>query len=222
TALLAVWRNSAMVASRYVGGVQVDRAVVGQDGGGDPLTPIAADRQREAMAMLADKVFAPDAFDMPPALLRQTLPQRRGFDHFGKTEDPKVHDAVLAIQSVALDHLLHPVVMKRLTDSAEYGNDYTLGQMMTELTDAIFKADAKGEINSYRQQLQANYVARLSAMADGGDAAKAYHAPAVAMASYSLKRIGEMLDGKGRRDVESAAHVYALQLKIERALATQS
>ncbi|MEO0425384.1 MAG: zinc-dependent metalloprotease, partial [Pseudomonadota bacterium] len=47
TALLAVWRNSAMVASRYVGGVQVDRAVVGQDGGGDPLTPIAADRQRE-------------------------------------------------------------------------------------------------------------------------------------------------------------------------------
>ena len=221
TTMLGLWGRHAAVTSRYVGGVYVDRAVVGQAGATEPLRPVEAEKQRAAMETLAEQVFAPDAFEMDPELLRQTAPQRRGFNHFSATEDPKVHDAVLNIQKGVLDHLLNPVVLKRITDTSLYGNEYGLAEMMSDLTDAVFEADARGDVNSYRQALQTEYVQRLAKMARGNGAPNGYHAPAVSLAVYSLNAIRELLDGKRRVDTATAAHVQNLQLVIDRALAVE-
>jgi hypothetical protein len=218
SAIMNLWGRSASVTSRYVGGVYVDRAMVGQAGGGKPFTPVEEARQRQAMEVLANQVFAPEAFQVSPELLRITAPQRRGFDHFGKPEDPKIHDAVLGIQKGVLDHLLNPVVLKRVSDSALYGNTYTLGEVFNDTTDAIFAADAKGNVNSYRRNLQTEYVTRLAKMAKG----EGYDTASVSMAVYSLNRIEDLLDEKRNANVETQAHVQNLELIIERALSADA
>lgn len=216
--ILTLWGRSAAVTSRYVGGVYVDRSMVGQAGGGEPFTPVEEARQRQAMEVLGTQVFAPDAFRFSPELLRIAAPQRRGFNHLGSTEDPKIHDAVLNVQKAVLDHLMNAVVLKRISDSALYGNGYTLGEVFNDLTDAVFEADAKGNVNSFRRNLQTEYVTRLAKMSKG----EGYDTASVAMSVYSLNRIDDLLDDKRNTNVETAAHVQNLQLIIERALAADA
>ncbi len=213
-ATLVIWGRSAAVASRYIGGIYVDRSMVGQAGGSEPFTPVEEARQRQAMQVIARQVFAPNAFQLSPELLRIAAPQRRGFDHYGKTEDPKIHDSVLGIQKGVLDQLLNPVVLKRVTDSALYGNTYTIGEVFSDLNDAVFAADAKTSVNSFRRNLQTEYVTRLAAMVKG----EGYDNGAKSMAVYSLNHIDDLLDGKRNPDIEPAAHVQNLRLIIDRAL----
>ena len=182
--IIRLWGINAGVISRWVGGVYVDRAMAGQEGGGEPLRPVEREQQKRAMATLSEHLFAPDAFDVNGALWQQTAPQRRGFDHYGSTEDPKIHQAVLAGQKRVLDHLMHPVVLRRMVDTQLYGNDYPLDEVMSDLTDAIFAADADSSVNAFRRNLQLEYVSRLGAMIRGS-ASEAYDSSAQAMSLLS-------------------------------------
>jgi hypothetical protein len=216
--LMADAGRSAAVISRYVGGVQVDRALTGQAGAGKPFTPVAAGEQRRAMQVLAQQVFAPDALELPADLMTHLQSQRRSFYFYGKTEDPKLHDLAWAVQKAALDHLLHPVVHKRLLDSALYGNEYSLNEMLGALTDAIFAADAKSSVNSRRQNLQQQYVIQMTALALVKPADAESPSPMnQAAVRYELKRIAAMLQTRGN-DAASIAHKEYLQFLIRQAL----
>ena len=219
--MMKEWGRSAAVISRYIGGVEVDRGMAGQQGAGAPYTPVALAEQQQAMELLKSKVFSPTAFNAPEDLYRHLAQQRRGFNFYTTTEDPKVHDAVLALQKGILDHVLHPVVMKRLTDSRLYGNGYDVSMFMTDLTEAIFAADARGDVNTFRQNLQMEYVNRLSAMVKGEQKAK-YDTPSQNMAVYALNEIRDMQDRRRNVNVETEAHAENLKLVIARALDTNS
>ena len=215
--IISLWGTNAGVISRWVGGVYVDRAVVGQEGGTEPLRPVERAQQKRAMEVLSQQLFAPDAFDVEGALWRQTAPERRGFNHYSETEDPKVHDAVLASQKRVLDHLLHPVVLKRIVDTELYGNDYPLDEMMNDLTAAIFSGDQGGVINGFRRNLQLEYVARLGAMVKGPGRA-AFDSSAQAMALYELLAIQKQMESLRSKDTLSKAHARNVVLTIERIL----
>jgi hypothetical protein len=219
--MLRLWGRHGAVMSRWVGGVYVDRAMAGQAGGGDPFRPVERGRQKQAMEALSAKLFAPNAFDVADGLWRKTAAERRGFEHYGSTEDPKIHDAVLANQKGVLDHLLNPVVLKRITDTELYGNDYSLSEMMGDLSDAIFAADARGDVNSFRQNLQMEYVTRLAGMVKGEGRA-AYHTPAQSLALYQLTGIRDMLNKRRGGNTATRAHTQHLLLTIERALSVES
>ena len=212
--IIRLWGISAGVMSRWVGGVYVDRSVVGQEGGSEPLTPVERDQQKRAMAMLAEHLFSPSAFDVEGALWQQTAPERRGFDHYGYTEDPKVHEAVLAGQKRVLDHLLHPVVLKRIVDTALYGNEYPLDEMLSDLTAAIFAADQDTSVNAFRRNLQAEYVDRLGRIVTAGDS-DGFDTSAQAMALYELDQLATMLSERPDSDTVTQAHTRYLSLKIE-------
>jgi hypothetical protein len=214
TVLMTEWRNSAAVISRQVGGVHVDRDWAQ---GSTRYVPVDLGQQEGAMQALADYVFSPAAFDIPPALYASLQPQPRQFDFYGKTEDPKIHEQVLAAQRAALDHLMHPVVLKRLTDTRLYGNQYPVAAMMTDLTDAIFEADLRSDVNTFRQALQLEYVGRLSAMV-GGDAKAGFDAPSQSIATHELQRLSKSLGRKRNGDLETRAHTAHLLLLIDRAL----
>jgi hypothetical protein len=169
------------------------------------------------MATLAKQLFGPDAFDVDGGLWRQAAPERRGFEHGGTTEDPKVHRAVLSAQQRVLDHLLHPTVLKRITDTELYGNEYPLVEVFEDLTDAVFEADAKGSVNSFRRNLQAEYVDRLAMMASEKGAAK-YHSTAQALAVLTLSELRDQLASKRRGDRVSQAHAKLLVMNIDRSL----
>jgi hypothetical protein len=111
--------------------------------------------------------------------------------------------------------------MKRLTDSRLYGNGYDVSMFVTDLTEAVFKADARGNVNTFRQNLQMEYVNRLSAMVRGEEKAK-YDTPSQNMAVYALNEIRDMQDHRRNVNVETEAHAENLKLVISRALDTTS
>lgn len=208
--------SAGAVISRYIGGVYVDRAMQGQPGATRPFTPVSREDQKRAMAALAEHIFAADAFAAPEPLVSRLAMQRRGFDFFGGTEDPKVHDRALNIQQGVLAHVLHPVTLTRITDSRLYGNEYPVAEVVNDLTDAIFAADAHTNVNTFRQNLQIAYVDRLARMV-GEKTRDEYDAIAQSAALANLRRIDGMLAGK-RGNAETRAHTAHVRLAIERAL----
>jgi hypothetical protein len=215
--LTAEFQRSANTISRYVGGVSVNRALVGQPGATTPFVPVSFEEQERAMSALRDHVFAPDAFRAADDLYNHLRQQRRGFDFYEITEDPKLHDLMLAVQRGVLDHLMHPAVQKRITDSRLYGNEYELSEVMDDLTNAIFAGDLRGDVNTFRQNLQLDYVNRLLAMVSGETKA-GYDNVAQSTSLANLRRIENMLDGNRGVNAETRAHRENVLYTIRRGL----
>jgi hypothetical protein len=201
--LTGEYGNQIRVMTRQIGGVHFQRSLHGQESETKPYTPVSEADQKAAMKALAKYAFAPDAFSVPDEIFNYLQRQRRGFDHFSANDDPRIHDRILAIQVGCLSHLLHPNVLKRITDSQMYGNTYDLGSYMDDLTDAIFKADLRTNVNSTRQNLQIEYTERLTAMLSSK--AKFDHI-SVSMALYELDRIDKMMKSASSLSVLTKAH----------------
>jgi hypothetical protein len=211
--------NAAAAISRYIGGVYVERGFNGQPGAKDPFTPVSLADQKRAMNALRTYLFAPNAFDAAAPVWKYLQQQRRGFGFFSQTEDPKIHDRSLAMQRNVLAHVLHPVVMKRLTDTKLYGNQYSAAAMTTDLTDAIFAADWTTSVNGFRQNLQIEYIERLIDIAGLGEkAVPGYDRPSQSAALAQIQRIRQLVRSNPGVDAETKAHRAHLALKLEKAL----
>ena len=152
---------ASRVISRHIGGIYVERSFFGQRGSGDPFKTVPYKEQKKAIKSLEENLFHPNAFSFSKDILEKLLPQRRGFNHMSLTEDYKVHDRVLGIQKDVFNHLLHPRVLKRISDSGVYGNKYSLNEFISDLTLAIYIDDMRGNVNTFRQNLQIEYTHRL-------------------------------------------------------------
>ncbi len=207
------YATAAGVISRYVGGVYVDRSFPEQKSNAKPMAPVAYGDQKRAMKALNEYLFAPNAFDMPADFYSYLQYQRRGFN--GGNEDPKIHDRILNMQKGVLAHLLSAGVTKRITDIQLIGNTYSLNEMMRDLTDGIFKADLAGNVNSFRQGLQIEYVNMLV------DATKSpmYSHQAKSNALAQLKAIKTMMATAGG-NADTKAHrdhiVFAVNKAFEK------
>ncbi|MFT5368389.1 MAG: hypothetical protein ACI8V2_003353, partial [Candidatus Latescibacterota bacterium] len=204
-------RIAGTIISRYIGGIYVDRAVIGQPGATQPFTPVALADQKRAMDALSKYIFAPNAYDTPNGLYNHLQQQRRGFSN---TDDPKIHDRILNIHRSILGYLLHHRVQKRIVDSALYGNQYTLSDLMADLTDAVFKSDIESTVNSFRQNLQVEYVQQLSKIITP-DNDHGY--PSRAVALHTLSNIQTLFKNKTTTDASTQAHTGYLLHLIEQA-----
>ncbi|WP_242205802.1 zinc-dependent metalloprotease [Aestuariivivens insulae] len=207
--------GAANIISRYIGGVYVDRAMAGQKGATQPYTPVSLEDQKRAMKALKDHVFAPNAFDTPNDLYNYLAMQRRGFNLGSGPEDPKIHNQVLSYQKNVLNHILHPNTLQRISDSELYGNAYSLSDFMSDLNDAIFKADIYGNVNTFRQNLQMEYTNYLIKMLTSQQKGRYAH-NAKSMALYNLKQIRTMAAPSG--NIASRAHKQHLRTLIDNAL----
>ena len=212
--LFGSYRTQAGVVSRQIGGVYVERNVVGDDKNGAPFTPVPLERQQQAMQILAKNVFAPDVLVSMQPLYNYLQQQRRGFNHYGKNEDPKPHNMILGMQKLVLAQLLHPAVMLRISDSTMYGNKYSLSQFMDDLTASIF-VDSK-KANSLSHNLQIEYVNQLIAIAGLGKASK-HDNLAKAAALYQLNKIADISTPWGA-DTAAKAHKQYIDRLISKAL----
>ena len=68
---------------------------------------------------------------------------------------------VLSAQRNVLNHLLHMNVLKRISNTELYGNQYALTEMMGDLTKACFSTDASKNVNGMRRNLQVEYTNKL-------------------------------------------------------------
>ncbi|MBX3102409.1 MAG: zinc-dependent metalloprotease [Bacteroidetes bacterium] len=212
--------TQAGVVSRYIGGVYVERTFAKQAGAKQPFTPVPAARQQQAMQLLRQQIFSPTAFQFPAELISHLQLQRRGFDFFGSTEDPKVAEMVLITQASVLVHILHPSTQQRILNSAQYGNTYTLNDVMRDLTQAIFQDDLAGNVNTYRQNLQALYVNYLIRVASPQEPTAGTHPHiAKAIAMGQLKQIGNWMQQYGRTgDAGTQAHRAYVLHTVEKSL----
>ena len=209
--------NALTAMSRYIGGVYVERAFVGQvkDNAPDPLRPVEKEKQQAAMKALAKYAFGVDAWKASDQLIRHLQQQRRGFDFRSEGEDPKIHDRALLMQRALLEHLLHSNTQNRILDSALYGNGYPLGEMMHDLTDAIVsEQEFKTTVTTLRQNLQLDYVDRLLNIVKNRSSLPATQSVAL----HELNRIEKLCSVYGATPNPNQPHAEYVSFKIKQGL----
>ena len=202
--------QASNVIVKYIGGVYVNRAFIAQPGAGKAYIPVPLAEQKRAMKALSQYAFAANSFGVQTNLFPYLQMQRRGFNFFGSNEDPKINERVLGYQKTLLAHLTNVTVLKRLSDSRNYGNSYSVVNMMNDLTEAIFKGD-NGAIPTFRYNLQVAYVDRLLAIVNSNF----YDGVSQAAALSQLKAIEKMPAGGND---EAKAHSLLLNQKIKQGL----
>lgn len=217
--LTGEYGNQLRIMTRQIGGVHYDRSFFGQATDKLPLKPVEESKQKAAMIALAKYAFAPDAFEKSESLYNYLLSQRRGFNHFSEGVDPKIHFRIINMQGECLNHLLHPNVTKRIVDSKLYGNTYTLDKYFIDLTNSIFQADLKSEVNTFRQMLQILYVKRLiEAVNPPKESLSGSPTHTRSMALSELKRIDNMMTTAASPDGLTKAHRDHVKQLIKDAL----
>ncbi|PCJ82225.1 MAG: hypothetical protein COA49_01640 [Bacteroidetes bacterium] len=202
------------VMTRQIGGVRYNRSGTKFMDGNTPFTPVSLKDQKAALAALDKYAFSPNAFDAANDCYAYLQQQRRGFGFFGKGEAPRIHSRVLSAQKGALAHLLHPVVLQRLTDSGMYGNEYDIATYMNDLTDAIFKSDLRKSVNTFRQQLQVTYV---EALINALDVKKKYDRIARGVILQQLNNIDRVEKNAYSPDNLTSAHRSHIRHLIDQA-----
>ncbi|MFN6191125.1 MAG: zinc-dependent metalloprotease [Planctomycetia bacterium] len=234
--LLAAHGQAMFNASRLIGGLHVSRSHKGDANAQAPFRVVAAQQQRDALALLEQQMFAAGPFSFPPELYNQLVASR--WLHWG-TRDPDrddypVHEVMLMWQDRVLGKLLDPLTLSRVRDSElkvpADQDAFTTAELLDRLTKAIMAevdATAAGDytprkpaIASLRRSLQRAYVSRLGGLAMGSNPASP---DAQSIAAAQLRgldaRIGTLLAKNDvRLDDYSRAHLTELQARIKKVL----
>ena len=210
------YSNCANVVSRYIGGLYMDRSMVGQDDRELPFLAINRDTQKWAMTLLNKYILSPQSFIIPNNIYNHLQWERRGWSG---TKDHRIHDQVLDIQKNVLDHLLHVDVLKRISDTGLYGNVYSLSDVIRDLTNSCFASDAGTNVNSMRRNLQIEYTERLIKIVLNKGKVKYDHL-AVSIAHANLNKIVKYSSKKYNVDEPTKAHREYLLYRITEALDT--
>ncbi len=208
--------NMSIGLSRYIGGIYVDRSYPEQKSTFKPFTPVPVDYQKKALSVLSRNAFAPTAFSNDAYLFPFLQRQRRGYNFFGYTEDPKPQNLVLGMQMNVVNFILHPTTMQRINTSGLYGNTYSMADVLSDLTGDIFSEDLKGNVNLYRQNLQTEYVKKLASIVTLP--ISTYDNPSKAAAYNTLKKIKTMLGTAISPNEQTRAHRANLIFTIDKAL----
>ena len=145
--------------------------------------------------------FSSKAFPINSELLSKVQLERRMFDLRGEHEDPQIHKIILSIQNKVLDHILNAWTLSRISDTQLYGNDYSVYEVIDDLTDAIFNEYMNGEVSSVRRNLQTSYVRRLI-----GILAQDYYDEFATAAAYKSLRDIEKLIKRSSSHEPTKAH----------------
>jgi hypothetical protein len=166
--------RAASVLTRQIGGVRTLRDFPGS--GRDPLVPVPAGQQREALDLLARAVLAPDGLRISPALARRLAPdfQERTdavFDGADSVQtDFSLNTSVADLQRNVLGQLMSDAVLSRLVDSeakSRPGEAFSVGELYQRLGREVWSelaAPKLADIALVRRELQREHVTRLAAL----------------------------------------------------------
>ncbi len=207
--LMKEYSTSLKIISRQIGGVKIGNSKINQNSSNLPFTPVKYDLQKEAFNAISDFGFSPKAFQYSQNMYRILRKQRRGFS---TNSDPKIHEKVLSIQRNILSQLLNYTVIRRIVNSSLYGNSYSISEYFNDLTNSIFLEDINSKINSFRQNLQYEYLKnliRISKITSSNSKIKTN-------IHYQLKLILDLINDSKTNDLESKIHLDYLKFNIEK------
>ena len=154
--------------AQQIGGVYINKIASSQKEY-TSLEAVPYEKQKQAMSLLAEKVFANGAMNYDQKILSNLIYERDTKDSLsedGNNNDPDFHALVLSSQKNILRNILHPNVMKRLINSSLYGNEYMPSEVLADLNSAIFISGE--DPDTFKMSLQSSYVdLLLSGFKDG-------------------------------------------------------
>jgi hypothetical protein len=165
--------------ARFVGGAEFTRNHKGDPNAKPPFQVVDPKQQRAALQLLKERAFSDRAFRFSPELLNSLAPER--WSHWGTESMPlderldfPIHQAVLLVQTRALNRLFSPLTLTRLLDNEQKVKDadpLTLPEVFNEVTAAIWSelevkevkeaSNARPLISSFRRALQREHLNRL-------------------------------------------------------------
>lgn len=208
--------NMARSVSNYIGGVYVDRSFPGQNSKNLPFTPVAEAQQKRALQLIDRYLFAPSAFGSEQEHYNYLQRQRRGFNFFGNSEDPKLDVLVSGIYYTVLYPILHPATLRRMNNSALYGNEYSVHELISDLNSSVFDADLKSSVGIFRKSLQQIYVDRLINIYENKQ--MNYGIETKAIVFDALSQLHKKLAKNGSGDAATKAHRKLLSHQIAQVL----
>ncbi len=212
-------------AAKYVGGMHTERDLPGT--GKPNFRPVEPAKQREALRFLTNEVFSIDSFRFKPEFLASLSPDYIEFARVGPLAVPQ---AVLQLQTQALDSLLSPGTARRLLDLPNYLPEsqrkgaISLNEVYTTLQGAVWSELKSGkDIDPMRRSLQREHLKRLQALLTRP--APTLPADAISLARLQAVELQSQLRGalakKAGMAVENRAHLEdALALVTEALRAT--
>ncbi len=211
--LIREYGRSLEVISRQIGGVYVERSNPQNKPNKDPYIPVPYEEQKRAMETLQKYAFSTEAFPVNAELLRKVQVERRMFDLYTRHEDPQMHKIILSIQNSVLNHILNSWTLERISDTELYGNEYSVYEVIDDLTESIFIGDENNKASSIRRNIQTTYVRRLIDILSQDY----YDEFATAAAYNSLRKIQKMVR-KSSNDLPTKAHRKLISWIIESGL----
>jgi hypothetical protein len=226
------------IAARQIGGVRTLRDHPGS--GRDPLMPVPAAVQREALDVLASGVLAADSLRLSPALQRKLAPdfsERLEALSGGASQvatDYSLVAIVVDLQRALLAQLMSDGVASRLLDSegkvdsnAGAKGTFHLSELYSRLTREIWsELSSGGDIPVARRELQRDHASRLAAMilrpasagrADSKSLVRAEAQGLVARINAATKRPGLSADARAHLADTAETLTQALAARLQRA-----
>ena len=166
--LLGIYARSAGVASRYVGGLNVNRNHKGDPGEKPTLSPVDVAEQKRALALLNAFLFSPAAMNFPTSYYGKLTTDPYGLDF---AADFPIQDQISGIQKAALTRLFSGGVLTRVANNEfKRGGDPNRALTMTTLFDSVGKnvwseLGTRGNVSALRRQLQRAHLDRMAEMA---------------------------------------------------------
>jgi hypothetical protein len=158
--------RSLGVLARQIGGVATLRDFPGS--GRDPLQPVSAAVQREALDLMVRATLAPDGLQITPALQRRLAPDYLDrAESAGGPTDFAVPQRLLDLQRAVVAYLMSDGLAARVLDSAakvdQPDQAFHLTEIYQRLADDVWRElKAGGDISAARRELQRDYVNRLA------------------------------------------------------------
>ncbi|MEM1392567.1 MAG: zinc-dependent metalloprotease [Cyanobacteria bacterium P01_H01_bin.150] len=225
-AVLSNYFQQIYYASKYIGGQSFYRVYASENQTRLPFEPVPVEKQRKALKVLREYIFAEDAFNFSPELLNKLAPSR--WRHWGSNPqigrlDYPIHDLVLYMQNMVLFDLLSGDRLSRLKDielKSKSGEALTLPELFNTLQDGIWTEvlepkDKDIQISSLRRGLQRKYLDILANMV-----LRKVNVPedARTLAWYKLRQLAEKLDDTESEDEYTKAHLLETRQRISKVL----
>ena len=157
------------VLVRQIGGVRTLRDFPGS--GREPLMPVTAAVQREALDLISRAVLSPEGLTLTPALQRRLAPDFLDRAEGGVATEFSVQQRLLDLQRAVLNYLMSDVIATRILDSVgkfdRAADAFQLGELHQRLatdvwSDLVGGSVSGNSISSARRDLQRDHVNRLS------------------------------------------------------------
>jgi len=202
------------ITSRWIAGIYVERMVAGATNKVAPLTPVSRARQKQAMQLLNDDIFSPEAFKFDASLIQHLAKERRGFNTF-LGEDPHPMAAIAKGHKSILKHLLHDSVLLRMVEIEAMGGEYLVDEYFPDLTEMIFSDDLFGTVNTYRKELHMSYLTRLLELINAKNGNAVIQAEALGQVLDLQSQIKKAADKNDKSKAHKLVMLHYIEKKLD-------